>query len=369
MLTAIIILIIINLILTGFLIFSSLNKKNQTNSLDHILSQQRQELTLTLNTFGENLQKQINRLTDLVDQRLEKMRETVDEKLQTSLEKRLNESFKQVSERLEAVYKGLGEMQTLASGVGDLKKVLTNVKTRGTWGEVQLENLLTQILSPVQYQKNVITKKGSSERVEFALLVPSKGSDERLLFLPVDAKFPISDYQRVQEASELADPEALLLARKNLENRVKNAAKDIYQKYLDPPQTTDFAIMYLPTEGLYAEVTQNLALCEKLQREWRTTIMGPNTIVPFLNSLQLGFRTLAIEKHSAQVWTLLGQIKNEFAKFGEILLRTQKKLTEASNIIDEAQSKTSNINRRLNKVDQVPVLTKETLGEDLKTNK
>lgn len=355
--TLLLALIIINLFLTLILIFLFLKNKTDRLNIDRTLSQQRQELTLTLNTFGGNLETKLNRLTDLVGERLETMRQTVDEKLQTSLERRLNESFKQVSERLEAVYKGLGEMQTLASGVGDLKKVLTNVKTRGNWGEVQLEQLLTQILSPVQYQKNLITKKGSNDRVEFALLIPSKTSADQVIFLPVDAKFPLEDYRRIQEASEAADPVALNSARKQLEQRVKQCAKDISQKYLDPPQTTDFAIMYLATEGLYAEVTQNLGLCESLQRDLRVTVMGPNTIVPFLNSLQLGFRTLAIEKHSAQVWTLLGQIKTEFNKFGDILVRTQKKLTEASNIIDEAQSKTHTINRRLAKVEEGSLLT------------
>lgn len=344
------ILVIINLVFSFYLIIKS---KNQTD-ISTSLSQQRQELTQNLTLFSESLEKRLNRLTDLVGERLETMRATVDEKLQTSLDRRLNESFKQVSERLEAVYKGLGEMQSLAHGVGDLKRVLTNVKTRGTWGEVQLEQLLTQILSQAQYQQNVITKKDSTDRVEFALLVPSKGDDNRLLFLPVDAKFPVEDYLRIQEASENADLEALATAKKNLELRVKKAAKDINQKYLDPPQTTDFAIMYLPTEGLYAEVTQNLSLCETIQRDLHVAVMGPNTIVPFLNSLQLGFRTLAIEKHSAQVWELLGQIKNEFTKFAEILTKTQKKLSEASNIIDEAQSKTNNINRRLAKVEDQP---------------
>lgn len=342
------VLVILNLGLTFYLLTQLKNQSDVGKSL----SQQRQELTLSLKTFGDSLESRLNRLTDLVGERLETMRATVDEKLQTSLERRLNESFKQVSERLEDVYKGLGEMQVLANGVGDLKRVLTNVKTRGTWGEVQLESLLAQILAHSQYKTNVVTKKGSNERVEFALLIPSKNSDEKLLYLPVDAKFPLEDYARVQNALDAADPAALASARKNLETQVKKCAKDINQKYLDPPQTTDFAIMYLPTEGLYAEVTQNLNLCASLQRDWQISVMGPNTIVPFLNSLQLGFRTLAIEKHSAQVWTLLGQIKTEFGKFGGILSRTQKKLLEAGKIIDEAQSKTNNINRRLAKVEE-----------------
>ncbi len=354
--TLLLILSVLNLALTFYLLFTLQQIKKQPD-ISQTLSAQRQELTLTLNTFGTSLESRLNHLTDSVEKRLEIMRATVDEKLQTSLERRLNESFKQVSERLEAVYKGLGEMQTLAHGVGDLKRVLTNVKTRGTWGEVQLEQLLDQILNQNQYQKNVITKKGSTQRVEFALLIPSKGDDDRFLQLPVDAKFPVEDYLRIQEASEQSDPEALALARKNLELRVKKSAQDINQKYLDPPQTTDFAIMYLPTEGLYAEVTQNLSLCESLQRDLHIAVMGPNTIVPFLNSLQLGFRTLAIEKHSAQVWELLGQIKNEFGKFGDILAKTQKKLAEASNIINEAQSKTTTINRRLAKIETQPRLT------------
>lgn len=331
-------------------------KKSQPE-LKQDYTNQRQELTLTLKSFGDGLEARLDKLTALVGERLETMRQTVDEKLQTSLDRRLKESFSQVSERLEMVYKGLGEMQTLASGVGDLKRVLTNVKTRGTWGEVQLDNLLAQFLAQSNYEQNVVTKVGSRERVEFAIRIPSKERGREVILLPIDAKFPLEDYQRLQIASEQADAAAVAAARQALELRLKKCAKDIHDKYLDPPHTTEFALLYLPLEGLYAEVAQNQAWCETLQRQYHVTVVGPNTVTAFLNSLQLGFRTLTIEKRSSEVWQILGQIQTDFDRFGELLTKTQKKLQEASNVLDEAQTKTRGISKRLARVDQVPQIS------------
>jgi len=287
--------------------------------------------------------------------KLEEMRKTVDEKLQGTLEKRLGESFKQVSERLEQVHKGLGEMQNLATGVGDLKKVLTNVKTRGTWGEMQLGNLLEQLLTPEQYAQNVATKPGSADRVEFAIKLPGRDAqDGKTVWLPIDAKFPKEDYERLVEASEQADADAVEQAAKQLELRVKAEAGDIRDKYIDPPNTTDFGILFLPTEGLYAEILRRAGLAESLQREFRVVVAGPTTLAALLNSLQMGFRTLAIEKRSSEVWTVLGAIKTEFGKFGGIIEKVQKKLQEASNVIDTAATRTRTIERKLRTVEGLP---------------
>ena len=287
--------------------------------------------------------------------KLEQMRATVDEKLQSTLEKRLGESFRQVSERLEQVYKGLGEMRNLATGVGDLKKVLTNVKTRGTWGEIRLSHILEQILTPDQYDVNVATKKDSNERVEFAIKLPGQDTDkEKIVWLPIDAKFPQEDYQRLMDAQEAADKEQAEKSIKSLETRIKAEAKHIKEKYLDPPNTTDFGIMFLPVEGLYAEVLRRPGLCDTLQREYRIVVTGPTTLAALLNSLQMGFRTLAIEKHSSEVWELLGVVKTEFGKFGDVLAKTKKKLQEASNTIDKAEVRTRSIERKLRKVQEVP---------------
>ena len=283
------------------------------------------------------------------------MRATVDEKLHKTLEKRLGESFKQVSGQLEQVHKGLGEMQNLAIGVGDLKKVLTNVKTRGTWGEMQLGNLLEQILTPEQYAQNVITKQGSAERVEFAIKLPGRDThDGKTVWLPIDAKFPKEDYERLVEASERADADAVEQAAKQLELRIKAEAGDIRDKYIDPPNTTDFGILFLPTESLYAEVLRRNGLMETLQREFRVVVTGPTTLAALLNSLQMGFRTLAIEKRSSEVWAVLGAIKTEFGKFGGIIEKVQKKLQEASNVIDTAATRTRTIERKLRTVEGLP---------------
>jgi len=286
---------------------------------------------------------------------LDQMRQTVDEKLQGTLEKRLGESFKQVSERLELVHKGLGEMQTLATGVGDLKKVLTNVKTRGTWGEVQLGALLEQVLNPDQFATNVATKDGG-ERVEFAIKLPGQGADkDETVWLPIDAKFPVEDYQRLIEAQERADVDAVEVAGKQLENRVKACAWDICGKYLNPPKTTDFGILFLPIEGLFAEVIRRTGLTEVIQRECRVVIAGPTTLWSILSSLQMGFRTLAIQKRSSEVWNLLAAVKTEWTKYGDVLDAVQKKLHQASDTIEKAKVRSRAVGRKLKDVQELPV--------------
>ncbi|MGE0875924.1 MAG: DNA recombination protein RmuC [Burkholderiales bacterium] len=286
-------------------------------------------------------------------EQLEKMRHTVDEKLQSTLEKRLGESFKQVSDRLEAVYKGLGEMQTLAAGVGDLKRVLTNVKSRGTWGEVQLEALLEQTLTREQYEKNVATRPGSRERVEFAIRLPGREAQGQV-WLPVDSKFPVEDYERLVNAAERADSQAVEEAAKALEARIRLEARAIHDKYIDPPATTDFAILFLPTEGLYAEVLRRPGLADALQRDFRVSIAGPTTFSALLNSLQMGFRTLAIEKRSSEVWLVLGAVKTEFAKFGDVLAAAKKQLQSVTNSIEAAEVRTRAMDRRLKDVEAMP---------------
>jgi DNA recombination protein RmuC len=286
---------------------------------------------------------------------LDQMRQTVDEKLQGTLDKRLGESFKQVSERLEQVHKGLGEMQTLATGVGDLKKVLTNVKTRGTWGEVQLGALLEQVLNPDQFATNVATKDGG-ERVEFAIKLPGQGADkDETIWLPIDAKFPVEDYHRLVEAQERADVEGVEAAGKQLENRVKTCAGDICEKYLNPPKTTDFGILFLPIEGLFAEVIRRTGLTEAIQRECRVVIAGPTTLWSILSSLQMGFRTLAIQKRSSEVWNLLAAVKTEWTKYGDVLDAVQKKLHQASDTIEKAKARSRAVGRKLKDVQELPV--------------
>lgn len=352
---------------------NSLNRKEARESEKGI----REELNNSIKNFGDSLEKRLadltaknelrlekiretveNKMTNLQrdnSEKLEQMRNTVDEKLHATLEKRLGESFKIVSERLELVHRGLGEMQTLASGVGDLKRVLTNVKTRGTWGEVQLSNLLEQILTIEQFEKNVVTKHGSNDRVEFAIRLPGKDDQIKQIWLPIDAKFPIEDYQRLIAAQEKGTVEEVEAMTKAIENRIKGEAKSIYEKYIDPPYTTDFALLYVPIEGLYAEITQRRGLAETLQRQYRVIVCGPNTIAALLNSLQMGFRTLAIEKRSSEVWSILGAVKTEFGKFGDILEKTNEKLKQASNTIEDAARKTRTIERKLNKVQELPV--------------
>lgn len=319
----------------------------------------------TLDAFNYNLRSSIDDLTKLqnekfveltksTEENLEKMRVTVDEKLQSTLERRLSESFKVVSERLEQVHKGLGEMQSLAAGVGDLKKVLSNTKTRGVLGEVQLERILEQFLSPEQYEKNVITKKGSRETVEFAIKLPGKDYDNKTVYLPLDAKFPLEVYNKLLDAYDLQNQAQIDAASKNLERFIKKSAKDIRDKYIDPPNTTDFGLMFLPTEGIYAEVLKNQSLVEFVQREYNINITGPTTLVALLNSLQMGFRSLAIEKHSSEVWKILGAVKTEFSKFETVLNSAQNKLNQASSEIDKlVGTRTRQINRKLKNVDKL----------------
>jgi DNA recombination protein RmuC len=299
--------------------------------------------------------------------KLDQMRAVVDEKLQSTLERRLGESFRQVSERLEQVYRGLGEMRSLADGVGDLKKVLTNVKTRGTWGEIRLAAILEQILTPEQYDTNVAVKKNSTERVEFAVRLPGRSEDPaRIVWLPIDSKFPQEDYQRLADAREAADKASAQKSLKNLEARIKAEARFIRDKYIDPPRTTDFAILFLPVEGLYAEVLGRPGLCDMLQREFRVMVAGPTTLAALLNSLQMGFRTLAIEKRSSEVWRLLGAVKTEFGRFGEVLAKTRKKLQEASHTIDQAEVRTRVIARKLRRVQEDSEAASPSLEYDQK---
>ena len=346
------------------------------------LRQSREELAGALKGVGDSLYGQFGLLTQTTDKKLDMLREaveqrlqaiqadnakqldqmraTVDEKLQGTLEKRLGDSFKQVSERLEQVSKGLGEMQSLAAGVGDLKKVLTNVKTRGTWGEVQLGAMLEQVLTPDQYAANVAVKEGG-ERVEFAIKLPGRGEDEKeVVWLPVDAKFPVEDYQRLMDAQEKADAEAAESAAKQLEARIKQCAGDICSKYLNPPKTTDFGILFLPTEGLFAEVIRRTGLVEFVQRECRVVIAGPTTLWALLNSLQMGFRTLAIQKRSSEVWNLLSAVKTEWTKYGDVLTKVQKKIHEASETIEQAQTRTRAIGRKLKDVQELPAAEAES---------
>ncbi|MCF8131132.1 MAG: DNA recombination protein RmuC [Deltaproteobacteria bacterium] len=293
--------------------------------------------------------------------KLEQMRETVDEKLNTTLEKRVGESFRQVSDRLEQVYKGLGEMRHLATGVGDLKRVLTNVRVRGTWGEVRLAAILEQILTPDQYDTNVATVKNSRERVEFALRLPGQREDpDQVVWLPIDAKFPQEDYQHLLDAQERADKESADRYLKQLEMRIRTEAKAIKEKYVAPPQTTDFAIMFLPVEGLYAEVLRIPGLCDALQQEYRVVVTGPTTLSALLNALQIGFRTLVIEKRSSEVWALLGALKTEFGRFGDALAKTKKKLREAGNTIDQAEVRSRAISKKLSKVEEIQMPGKES---------
>ncbi|HVL76955.1 MAG TPA: DNA recombination protein RmuC [Noviherbaspirillum sp.] len=347
----------------------------------------REEQAAALKRFGDTLNQALGSLTESNAQRmaevratletkirelqtdnaarLEEMRRTVDEKLHATLEQRLGESFKLVSDRLEKVHQGLGEMQQLAVGVGDLKRVLTNVKTRGTWGEVQLGMLLEQVLTPDQYTKNVETVPGSGERVEFAVRLPGQEASERPVWMPIDAKFPKEQYERLVEAAELADAEGVAQAGRELERAVRVEAKTISEKYLSPPLTTDFAILFLPTEGLYAEVMRRPGLADELQRNCRVAIAGPSTLSALLNSLQMGFRTLALEKRSSEVWQVLGAVKTEFGKFGEVLATTKATLERAARNIEQAETRTRQMSRKLKSVEALPAESaKMLLGTD-----
>ncbi|WP_374277898.1 DNA recombination protein RmuC [Azonexus sp.] len=333
----------------------------QVGQLGSLQGERLEAFARELNRFSQGLDERFERLKTAVEGRLtaiqadnaaklDEMRRTVDEKLHATLEQRLGESFRLVSERLEQVHRGLGEMQTLAAGVGDLKRVLTNVKTRGTWGEVQLAALLEQLLTAGQFAANVPTRPGSAERVDFAIRLPGR-DDGAEVWLPIDAKFPVEDYQRLLDASE---PAAAEEAAKAIETRLKSEARSIRDKYVEPPHTTDFAILYLPVEGLYAEALRRPGLAESLQRDFRVSLAGPTTLAAMLNSLQMGFRTLAIEQRSAEVWAVLGAVKTEFGKFGQALAHTRKKLDEASNSIARAETRTRQLSRRLKDVEALP---------------
>jgi len=341
------------------------------------------EIAASLRGQLEQVVNQSGRLADKVDlrlkelqqdnaQQIEKMRATVDEKLQGTLERRLGESFQLVSERLERVHQGLGQMQQLASDVGGLQRVLTNVKTRGGWGEVQLGNLLEQVLTPEQFMRNVKTREGSNEMVDFAVRLPGDENGQPV-WLPIDAKFPIEDYQRLTNAQESGDAVAMEEAMKSLETQLRKSARDICGKYINPPRTTDFALLFLPTEGLYAEAIRRIGLVDQVQRECRVVFAGPTTLAALLNSLQMGFRTLAIQKSSSEVWNLLAAVKTEFGKFGGVLDGVKKKLQEASNKIDEVDVRSRAITKKLRDVEASPsnpepllpdLLPNENDGED-----
>ena len=343
----------------------------------------REDIKTTLKEFQDSFSSEIKKFTEAQGQKfdamatkqdelvkstelkLEKMRETVDEKLHKTLEERLGQSFKLVSERLEAVQKGLGEMQTLANGVGDLKKVLNNVKTRGVLGEYQLGNILEQILAPEQYDANVKTKKGSNDLVEFAIKLPGKDDEGAQVYLPIDAKFPQDDYVRLQDAFDAGDAVGIETATKSLMNAVKKFAKDIHEKYVDPPHTTDISILFLPVEGLYAEVVRHPQMVSDLQRDYQVIITGPSTLAAILNSFAMGFRTLAIQKRSSEVWKVLGAVKTEFSKFGGVLEKAQKKINEANKELDAlVGTRTKMMLSKLKKVEELPGPEADSLLEE-----
>jgi DNA recombination protein RmuC len=344
-------------------------------------------LKVSLKEFSDNFSSNVKEFNDLQRQKfnemalkqdelvkstelkLEKMRETVDEKLHKTLEERLGQSFKLVSDRLEAVQKGLGEMQSLANGVGDLKKVLSNVKTRGVLGEIQLGNILEQIMAPEQYEANVKTKVGSNDHVEFAIKLPGKDDNGKEVYLPIDAKFPQEDYVRLQTAYDTGDLVAIESSNKALVQSVKRFAKDIRDKYIDPPNTTDFGIMFLPLEGLFAEIVRQPEVVALLQREYKIIVTGPTTLAAMLNSLQMGFKTLAIQKRSSEVWQILGAVKTEFGKFGGVLEKAQKKINEANQELDAlVGTRTRMMLSKLKKVEELPSSDKNplvgSLGEE-----
>ena len=349
----------------------SLDKTAQTltstvGQLGNVQKQQLESVTAQVQALVEvnqqrleglraTISEQLGEMREANEKKLEEMRRTVDEKLQGTLEKRLGESFKLVREQLDAVHKGLGEMQSLATGVGDLKNVLTNVKVRGTWAEYQLGAILEQVLTPEQFDRNVATHENSSERVEFAIRLPGRSDDPNdCVWLPIDSKFPQEDYIRLTEASKSADAEAVAQSTRELMRSVTQSAKTIAEKYLNPPHTTDFAVLYLPTEGLYAEVLRQPGMVSQLQQDYRVVVSGPTTIAALLNSLRLGFRSLAIEQQASEVWQVLAAVKTEFGKFGEVLDKVKKQLATASNTIDQTQTRTRAMARKLQKVEQLP---------------
>jgi DNA recombination protein RmuC len=332
----------------------ALLQKTLSDTLTTQLSGVSESNARRMNEIRETLEKQLAQLQTTNSAKLDEMRATVDEKLQTTLQTRLGESFKQVADRLEQVHKGLGEMQTLAQGVGDLKHLLTNVKTRGIFGEAQLAGLLEQVFVPDQYAAQVATRPGSKNVVDFAIKLPGKSSDGVPLWLPIDAKFPNEDYERLLDAQERADAVAAEAAAKGLEMRIRLEAKSISEKYVEPPYTTDFAILFLPTEGLYAEVLRRPGLMEALQREHRITLAGPTTLLAMLSSLQMGFRTLALEKRSSEVWQVLGAVKTEFGKFGDVLAKVKSQTETVLKTLDSAETRSRAMGRALKKVEALP---------------
>jgi DNA recombination protein RmuC len=348
------------------------NASESRENLEKSLKEFRISFTENVNNFNQlqkekfaELEKKQAELIVLTEQKLEKMRETVDEKLQKTLEARLGQSFELVSKQLESVQKGLGEMQNLASDVGGLKRVLSNVKTRGIMGEIQLGNILEQIMAPEQYEANVKTKRSGGEFVEFAIKLPGRDDTNQMVYLPIDAKFPQENYHLLQQAYDEANPQKVEEAGKALAASIKKFAKDIRDKYIDPPYTTDFGIMFLPVEGLYAEVVKNTSLVEQLQREFKIIVTGPTTLAAILNSLQMGFKTLAIQKRSSEVWQILGAVKTEFKNFGGILEKARKKIDEAGNEIDSlVGTRTRAIERKLRSVEGLPVAESSLLLDE-----
>jgi DNA recombination protein RmuC len=332
----------------------ALLQKSLTDSLAQQVNALSEANARRLTEMRGTMETQLAQLQQSNAAKLDEMRQTVDEKLQATLQARLGESFKQVADRLEQVHKGLGEMHTLAQGVGDLKHLLTNVKTRGMFGEAQLASLLEQVLTPEQYAVQVATRPGDKNRVDFAIRLPGRSDSGEPVWLPIDAKFPNEDYERLLEAQSRADPVQAELCAKALENRIKLEAKSIAEKYLEPPHTTDFAVMFLPTEGLYAEVLRRPGLMETLQRDHRVTLAGPTNLMAMLNALQMGFRTLALEKRSSEVWQVLGAVKTEFGKFGDVLDKVRNQTQTVLNTLDQAQTRSNVMNRALRQVDALP---------------
>ncbi len=330
-------------------------RQELTQNLALFQQSQVQQLTLMQKSIGDTLNQQLQQLQKSNADKLDEMRRTVDEKLQTTLEKRLSESFKQVAERLEQVHNGLGQMQKLADGVGSLQRVLTNVKTRGMFGEVQLEALLEQVLTIEQYAKQVETKPRSNQRVDFAIRFPGRGgADGEPVWLPIDAKFPREDYERLLDAQDRADAIAAEVAAKALEVRIRIEAKSIAESYLAPPHTTDFAILFLPTEGLYAEVLRRPGLMDSLQRDFRVTLAGPTTLLAMLNSLHMGFRTLALEQQASEVWKVLGAVKTEFERYGDWVEKVREQVQKAADTLDRADTRSRQMRRALKNVEALP---------------
>jgi DNA recombination protein RmuC len=367
------------IIIQGLVIVLKLSKKNNNSDeisrLDSLIRDEfarsrtenaglsrtnREELLNSFKVLGAQIDAQLKDIREESAKKLDEMRKTVDENLKDTVDKRFNESFKLISERLEQVQKGLGEMQQLASGVGDLKRVLTNVKTKGNLGEIQLGGILEQVLSPAQYEAQVAVK-GERERVDYAIKLPDKNHDDGNLLLPIDSKFPTEDYQRLLDAYDNAHDDELKRAGSAFETAVRKCAKDISEKYINPPVTTDFAIMFVPTEGLYAEIVRRVSLFEELQRRYKITVVGPANLAAFLSSLQMGFRTLAIERRSNEVWELLGAVKTEFGKYGDLMENIKRKIDLAAKEIDSVGTRSRAIERRLRSVQELPESESATL--------